>query len=78
MRSSGRPRSYTQDSSAARLVLAVLLEQLAVHNRGRAAIDWARHKAPVAAYELGVATYAAHLARAARAPHRFFTAQVAA
>jgi hypothetical protein len=64
--------------TSARCALAVLLEQLAAHNRERAAVDWARHKAPVAAYELHVAMYAAHLARAARAPHRFFPSGEAA
>jgi hypothetical protein len=48
--------------------LACILIDLALANRTKAERDWARHKSPMALYARYVASYAKHLARAARDP----------
>ena len=52
----------------ARVVIALLLEDLARDARVRAEASWAKHKAPMAAYWKAVSVYARHLARVTRRP----------
>ena len=56
----------TQLAPDVRLVLAVLLEELAGDARARAEACWRKHKAPMAAYWKAVAVYARHIARVLR------------
>ncbi len=47
-----------------RLVLADLLQDLALDSRRRAEASWKSHKAPMAAYWKAVSVYAGHIRRA--------------